>query len=190
MQEPELIEGLRKGHEKAFEALVHLYQDKIYNTCLGLLQNEWDAEEVTQDVFIKVFESISHFRGEASLGTWLYRIAVTRSLDVQRKKGRKKRKGFIQSLFGREENDWMAADFHHPGVMAEQKENAAILFKAIGQLPEQQQAAFLLQKLEGLSQQEIADVLKTSAGAVESLLHRARTNLRKLLEDHYQKQYR
>ena len=74
--------------------------------------------------------------------------------------------------------------------MAEQKENAALLFKAIQQLPENQQSAFVLQKMEGLSQSEIAEVMKTSVSAVESLLNRAKTNLRKLLEEHYQKHYK
>ena len=74
--------------------------------------------------------------------------------------------------------------------MAEQKENAAVLFKALRQLPEQQQSAFVLQKIEGLSQEEIATVLKTTVSAVESLLQRAKANLRKLLEDYYQKHYK
>ena len=89
------------------------------------------------------------------------------------------------SFFSKQEDCWEQPDFHHPGVVAEQKENASILFKAIKQLPEQQQAAFVLQKIEGLSQSEVAAVLKTTVSAVESLLTRAKANLRKILEQYY-----
>ena len=180
MHEKELIAGLKEGHEAAFANLVDLYKDRIYNTALGFLQNADDAEDLTQEVFIRVFENIRAFKVEAQLSTWLYRITVTSSLDQIRKKN-SRRRGF---LFRRPVKDQV--DFHHPGVAAEQKENAAILFKMIRRLPEQQQSAFLLQKLEGLSQQEIAEVLKTTVGAVESLLQRARNNIKKYLENEKQ----
>jgi RNA polymerase sigma-70 factor (ECF subfamily) len=73
-------------------------------------------------------------------------------------------------------------DFHHPGVHLDNKEKAAILFKAIKELPENQQIAFILNKVEGLSYQEVAEIMKTSLSAVESLLHRAKTNLRETLK--------
>jgi RNA polymerase sigma factor (sigma-70 family) len=176
LHEKELIAGLKEGHEGAFAILVEIYKDRIYNTALGFLQNADDAEDLTQEVFIRVFENIRGFKGEAQLNTWLYRITVTSALDQIRKKNSRKRK----SLFRRPAEEQL--DFHHPGVAAEQKENAAILFRMIRRLPEQQQSAFLLQKLEGLSQEEIAAVLKTTVGAVESLLQRARINLKKYLE--------
>jgi RNA polymerase sigma-70 factor (ECF subfamily) len=74
-------------------------------------------------------------------------------------------------------------DFHHPGVALDKKENAARLFKAISQLPDNQKTAFTLHKLEDLSYQEVSDVMKTSVSAVESLMHRAKQNLRKILEN-------
>lgn len=179
MQETELIKRLVLGDEHAFRELVHTYQDRVYNTALGLLQNAADAEDITQEVFVKVFQSIGQYREEAQLSTWIYRITTTQSLDLLRKKGRKKRTGFLVNLFEKK-ND--IPDFHHPGIAAEQKENAAILFKAIRSLPEQQKTAFILQKTEGLSQREIADIMNASESAVESLLQRAKTNLRKQLE--------
>jgi RNA polymerase sigma factor (sigma-70 family) len=179
-----LIQGLKKGREDAFEELVRLFGNKVYNTCLGFVQNEQDAEELAQDVFIKVFERIKDFREEASLGTWIYRIAVTHSLDFLRRKKRHKR-GFLISVFTKKEDEWDQPDFHHPGVAAEQKEKATLLFKAISQLPDQQQSAFVLQKLEGLSLIEIAAILDTTVSAVESLLHRAKSNLKKILEHYY-----
>lgn len=139
--------------------------------------------------FIKVFENIKYFRGDAKLSTWLYRIAVTQSLEFLRKKKRKKRAGVFMNFFGKKEEEWQQSDFNHPGVAAENKDIAAVLFKAIQQLPEQQQTAFLLQKTENLGQTEIADVMKTSIGAVESLLQRAKSNLIKLLEEYYQNHF-
>jgi RNA polymerase sigma factor (sigma-70 family) len=189
LQEASLIQGLKKGDENAFEELVEFYKDRIYNTALGFLQNELDAEEVTQDVFIRVYRGIGGFKGESRLSTWLYRITVTQCIDYLRKKKRRK-SGFLASFFGKERTEMGEPDFHHPGIIAEQKENASVLFLAIRQLPEQQQTAFLLQKMEGLSQQEAAAIMETTPSAVESLVHRAKANLRKLLEDYYQKHYK
>lgn len=184
-----MIRNLQNGQEAAFQKLVALYQDRLYNTVLVFLQNEADAEDAVQEVFIKAHRAIKSFKGEAALSTWLYRIAVTHSLDVLRQKKRQRSGGLLQTLFGRKEA-FTQPDFHHPGVAAEQKETAAVLFNAVRQLPEAQQTAFLLQKTENLTQTEIADVMKISVGAVESLLQRAKTTLRKLLEDYYQTHYK
>jgi RNA polymerase sigma-70 factor (ECF subfamily) len=169
------------GSESAFRELVAAYQDKVYNTVLGFVQQEDDARDLTQDVFIKVWQSIKTFRHDAALGTWIYRIAVSKSLDQLRKNKRKA--GGLLGLFGARA---ASVDFHHPGVAAEQKENSAILFKAVNRLPENQKTAFLLQKLEGLGQQEIAEVMDTTVSSVESLLHRARQNLRKTLNEFFE----
>jgi RNA polymerase sigma-70 factor, ECF subfamily len=188
LEELDLITGLKKRSEIAFKELVELFKDRVYNTSLGFVQNEEDAEEITQDVFIKVFENIDRFRGDSKLATWVYRIAVTESLQFLRSKKRKGRSLLI-SFFSKEQGEWKQPDFNHPGVAAENKEAASILFKAIRQLPDQQQAAFLLQKTENLSQSEIAEIMNTSIGAVESLLQRAKTTLRKLLQEYYQKHF-
>lgn len=163
--------------------MVETNQDRVYNTALGIVQNAEDAEDVAQEVFIQVFRSIHNFKGEAKLSTWLYRIATTRALDHLRSKKSKKRAGLIQRLFG-ENNEpvYEIPDFNHPGVALDKKENAAKLFKAIAQLPENQKIAFTLHKLEDLSYQEVSEVMKTSVPAVESLMHRAKQNLRKVLE--------
>ncbi|MEP6616734.1 MAG: RNA polymerase sigma factor [Ginsengibacter sp.] len=186
MSEWELIEQLKLKDERAFKTIVDTWQDMVYNTVLGIVQNAEDAEDVSQEVFIQVFESIKTFKGDSKFSTWIYRIAVTKSLDLLRRKKRKKRFAFIQSLFGKNDeliND--PPDFFHPGIAAENKENAAVLFKAIGSLPENQQTAFVLSKIEGLSYQEVSDVMQMTEASVDSLLHRAKTNLRKKLGDHY-----
>lgn len=158
----------------------------VYNTVLGFVQNVEDAEDVTQDVFIKVYEGIGKFKQQCKLSTWIYRIAITQSADFIRHKNRKKRMGFLTSLFGNS-NELLhdPVDFAHPGVLAENKERSVILFKAINQLPEKQKTAFLLQKVQDLSQQKIAEIMELKEGAVESLLMRAKGNLKKLLINYY-----
>jgi|688.fasta_scaffold439093_2 RNA polymerase sigma-70 factor (ECF subfamily) len=179
-----LIERLRRGEEAAFREIVETRQGMVYNTVLGLLQNPEDAEDVTQEVFIKVFESVSEFKGESAFSTWLYRIAVTSALEFLRRKKRKKRFAFLTNLFGEDgEPLHDPPDFIHPGVALDRRENAKALFKAVRELPENQKTAFVLHKMEGLSYQDVAQVMDTSVSAVESLLHRAKLNLRKTLEN-------
>jgi RNA polymerase sigma factor (sigma-70 family) len=185
LDEPFLIEKLKQGDESAFKQIVETWQDMVFNTALGILQNEEDAEDVAQEAFIQVFESIKSFKAESKFSTWLYRVTVSKALDHLRRKKRKKRFGYMQSLFGANNETIEKPDFQHPGVMLDNKERSAVLFKAIDRLPENQKIAFTLHKLEGLSYQEIGDVMKTSVSSVESLMHRAKNNLKKLLTDHY-----
>ena len=183
MTEFELIQGLRNGDEAAFKYLVDTYKDRVFNTAIGIVQNAEDAEDVAQEVFIQVFRSVQNFKAESKLSTWIYRITTTRALDLLRSRKSKKRFGIIQRLFGEgNEPEMEIPDFNHPGVALDRKENAARLFKAIGQLPENQRIAFTLHKLEDLSYQEVSEVMGTSVAAVESLLHRAKQNLKKILE--------
>ena len=159
----------------------------VYNTALTIVQQEEDAEDVAQEVFVQVYQSIEGFKGEAKFSTWLYRITLSKAMDHERRKKRKKRFAFVKSLFG-EANEALInlPDFNHPGVSLDNKEKAAILFKAMNTLPDNQRIAFILNKVEGLSYQEISEVLETTVSAVESLLHRAKANLRKYLKVFYE----
>ena len=169
--------------------MVQLYQDQVYNTALGLLKNEEEAQDTAQEVFIEAFRSLGKFREESRISTWLYRIAINKSLDLIRKKKRKKRWTTVVSLFGGEDKDSASqvADFEHPGVKLENKERAKILFSAIEKLPENQRIAFTLHKIEDLSYKEIADTMQTSLSSIEALIHRAKKNLRKELGGWYEK---
>lgn len=187
MNEWILIEQLKQKSEVAFKTVVETWQDMVFNTALGIVQNAEDAEDVAQEVFVQVYESVHSFKGESKFSTWLYRIAITKSMDHLRRKKRKKRFAFVQSLFGiNDEILHDPPDFHHPGVKLDNKEQAAVLFKAINKLPANQKIAFTLHKLEGLSYQEVSEIMKTTVSSVESLLHRAKNNLKKNLEDYYQ----
>jgi RNA polymerase sigma-70 factor (ECF subfamily) len=153
---------------------------------LSIVQQAEDAEDVTQEVFVQVYQSIEGFKRESKFSTWLYRITLSKAMDHERKKKRKKRFAFVKSLFG-EGNEVVVniPDFNHPGVSLDNKEKAGILFKAMQSLPDNQRIAFVLNKVEGLSYQEISDVMDTTVSAVESLLHRAKSNLRKDLKTFY-----
>lgn len=187
--EQEIIRNLKAGDESAFKFLVDEFQKKVYNTCLGLLQNAEDAEDTTQEIFVSVYQSIHQFKGDSKLSTWIYRIAVTKSLDFIRMKKRKKRFAFIQQFFFNEHGEIKneVGHFNHPGIQLENKERAFILFQAIDKLPENQKTAFILSKLEDLSYTEISEVMGVSISSVESLLFRAKQNLQKHLKNYYEK---
>ena len=191
MDVPALIAGLKAGHPDAFRQLVETYQSRVYNTVLAIVRNPEEAEDVAQEVFVQVFESIQTFGGEGKLTAWIYRIATTKALEAYRKRHARKRFAFFTSLFTSDQDDGFAdrlhpADFVHPGVKLENKERATVLFKAIDQLSDKQKIAFTLHHMEGLSYQEITDVMQTSLSAVESLLFRAKANLRKRLRTYYE----
>ena len=182
----ELIIKLKNADEQVFRQLVEEYQDKIFNTCISFVKSAEDADDLTQEVFIEIFKSIHKFREDSRLSTWIYRIAVNKSLEHLRRMKRKKRTGILTWFNkGNQELIQEAADFNHPGVLAENEEQSRILFRAIEKLPESQKVAFTLHKLEGLSYEQIAEVMQKTLSSVESLMHRAKTNLRKDLYDYY-----
>ncbi len=183
------IEKLKLGDERAFHQFIDTFSTKIYNLCLSLLQQREDAEDATQEVFSTVFLSINEFKGESKLSTWLYRIAVNKCHEHIRKKNRKKRFGFLVSMENTE-NTHLSPSFFHPGIDLENKERAAIFFAAIARLPENQRIAFTLHKIEGISYDEVAHYMDLSLSSVESLMFRAKQNLRKLLVDYYEKNER
>ena len=185
----ELIEKIRNGNALAFSQLFNFHFSKLCTYNFSLNNNQQDAEDIAQEVFIEVYQSIDKFKNESKLFTWIYRIAVSKSLDHLKSKKRKKRFAFVQSLFG-DEGISLLADkphFEHPGVLLENKEHSKVLFFAISKLPENQQTVFNLNKVEGLSYNEVSEVMQVSVSSVESLLFRANQNLKKLLENYYQK---
>ncbi|MEM0999628.1 MAG: sigma-70 family RNA polymerase sigma factor [Bacteroidota bacterium] len=185
-----MLTGLRAGDEKAYRALIDTYKDRVYNVCLGYVYNAEDAEDLAQEVFLEVFRSIGNFKGESCLYTWVYRICVTKSLELIRRRKRKKRSGKVYSLLGMKEMGYepAAARFDHPGVRLENQERATILFGAIESLSDNQRIAFSMHNLEGKSYAEISDLMGVSLSSVESLIFRAKRNLRKKLEHYYRNQ--
>ena len=189
MSEENLVNNIKNKDLKSFKILVDEYQKKVLNTCNRFVNNREDAEDLTQEVFIEVYRSISGFRGDSKLSTWIYRIAVTKSLDFLRKRKRKKRFGIMKSISGEErlQEELKATDTSDPGTQAENQDRIKILNEALEKLPENQRVAFTLSKYDELSYQEIAEILETTIPAVESLIHRAKNNLKKRLYNYYEK---
>lgn len=182
-----LAKQIKAGDEQALEKLFLSLKDPLFNVALGYVRNTEDAEEILQDVFVEVFHSIETFKGDSSLKTWMTRITINKSLDYIKFKKRKKRFAFISSIFSKETGEVRihGSDFNHPGVVMENNEKAKYLFEAIDKLPEKQREAFVLTKIEQMSQREAAEVLQVTEKALESLTQRAKENLRKLLADIY-----
>lgn len=185
MPAPLSIEALQNGNTEAYRLLVETYQDQVVNTCYGFVQKREDAEDLAQEVFIEVFRSVNKFRKDAQLSTWVYRIAVNKSLEYIRYHKRKKRFAWRQSLSNMTEAEEPASFSDHPGMSLEQKERAGILMSKIALLPENQRIAFTLNKIEDLAYKEIAEIMNLSLSSVESLMHRAKKNLRKHLQKLY-----
>lgn len=188
MNEHELIKAIINGEEQAYKELFNLYSDRVYNTAISIIQNQQDAEDITQEVFIEVFKSISTFRKEASLFTWIYKVTTSKCSDHIRKQRAKKRISFILNIFDDNHNlQYDKPHFEHPGIILENKEHGKALFYALQKLPTKQQIAFTLHKVEGLSYAQIATVMNTTIPAVESLLFRSGEKLKHLLSEYYNK---
>lgn len=189
MKDFHLINDLAKGNESALREIYDMYKNIVFNTALSYLRDRSEAEEITQDVFVEVFDSAKKFEGKSSVKTWIYRITVNKCLDRLRYLKRKKRFAQVQSLFKTGgtalQFDITDDDFKHPGIALDRQENAIILFKALQHLPQHQQTAFILSFVEELPRQEAADVMQISLKAIESLLQRAKANLRIALEKYY-----
>ena len=183
----QLFMATQQGDEKAFRALYEQTKTRVFNTALSYVRSQEEAEEITQDVFVDVFRVVSGFRAEAGIMTWLYRITVNKSLDLLKHKKRQKRFAFLTSLFDAQTGEVVhePTDFVHPGVALEQQENATILFRAIDKLADKQKTAYLLTRVDGLSNSEAANVMAVSVGALESLLQRGNANLKKHLAGWY-----
>lgn len=174
----ELLAGIATGNAAALRGLYGRHADRVYNTALSYLQEEVDAEEVTQDVFTKIWRSAGSFKAESQVTTWIYRITVNTSLTAIKKRKRR-------SIFSGAPTIHDPPDFRHPNALMEDAETNQALFAAIYSLATRQKTAFVLSFVEELPRQQVADIMDLSLKAVESLLMRAKTSLRKKLEqDH------
>ncbi len=168
-----------------FEKLYHEYKTLVYNVALNYLQNVEDAEEITQDVFVKVYNSLESFNQKSSHKTWMYRITINQCLDYIKHKNSQKRFFIFGKKIQNEQEYLNTATFEHPGILLENKENAAILFGVINTLTENQKTAFLLSKLDGLSNPEISEIMQLSISSVESLVFRAKATLQERLGEKF-----
>jgi RNA polymerase sigma-70 factor (ECF subfamily) len=182
--EAELVAELQAGSDSAFEYLVTYYHSSVYNLVYGILSDAADAADVTQEVFLRVFRGIRGFRRSSSLKTWLYRVSVRQALNHRRWCWRHHRQQVS-----------IDAETEEKGPMLELKDEEATPFeqcathetqtavrRALGEVPPLFRSAVILRDLEGLSYEEIAEVLEVSVGTVKSRILRGRRTLREILD--------
>ena len=178
MNEKELILLLQQGDEAAFEALVRLYEKKVYTLCRRMCGNDEDAQEAAQDAFLSLWRSAKSFRGDASLSTWIYRLATNACIDLLR---RNKRGGERVSLDDEETTFELVDAAPLPEQALERKETQRLINEGLAALPEEYRAILLLREAEGLSYAEIADAMHLELGTVKSRISRGRVLLRNYL---------
>jgi len=171
-----LVDRLRRGDPRAFEDLVIAYQHRVFGVALRMLGNRAEAEELAQEVFLRVHRAIGEFRGDAKLSTWLYAIASRLCLNRLTSGERR-----VVRL-GEETLAWLASREVGPAEELERTELETALHRAIAELSEERRIVVVLRDLEGLSYEEIAAALELEHGTVRSRLHRARMDLRDKLE--------
>lgn len=181
MHEDDFIERINAGDSRAFKQLFDANVSLVYNVCLRMLNNRQDAEDVTQEVFFEAYKAIKQFRFESKLSTWLYRIAVNRSLNHRRSK--KLQRWLALDFDAHEETvvNYSGSKEDGADVAMEKKDAERIVLDAINSLPDQQRIAILLHRYEELSYEEIAKIMGGTVASVESRLHRAKQTLAKKL---------
>lgn len=165
-----------------FDEIYLEHQKMVFNLALQYVQNKEDAEEITQDVFVKVYNNLSSFKNQSSFKTWLYRISINQSLDFIKAQKSQKR-NFLSNIFSlnNEKIKFEPTNFNHPGIELEQKEACQKIFDAINELSDNQKTVIILLKIEDKSQAETAEIMNLNIKALESLFQRAKKNLEILL---------
>jgi RNA polymerase sigma-70 factor (ECF subfamily) len=192
-QDQGLVDRIRAGDYSAFEELVSKFERKVYALALKLTGNTADAEEISQDVFLTIYQKLDGFRGESALSSWIYRVTANSAFMKLRDRRKRAATSYEEGMAAGADDDGL------PGVTAtypqsdwssaadEQLERGELdvhLKDAIAQLPEKFKLIFLLKDVQGLSNEEIGDVVHMSVPAVKSRLHRARLFLREKLQSH------
>lgn len=193
-----LVEAAQKGNEDAFAELVRRYQSKIFNLALRYTNDAEAAMDVTQDAFVRAWQMLPKFRGDANFYTWLYRIAMNLCIDRHRRalaRG-EPQKVSLEDLVverqrfedgeGDEELWWEDPDAGEPEAEVLRREMRQKVWEAVQQLPLPLKQVILLREYEGLSLQEIAQIVKTNVGTVKSRLYQARQHLKRLLSSYFE----
>lgn len=178
-EEKALVARARKGELYAFEELVTAYEKRVYALALRSSGNEEDARDIAQEVFLRVYRSLNHFRGDSGFSTWLYRITMNICIDFARKNT-----GAMLSLSGDDEQIKPLPDprlEHQPEAAAENVSLRDELKTALAELTQEHRDIVLLRDVTGLRYDEIAHTLEITEGTVKSRLARARKNLRDIL---------
>jgi RNA polymerase sigma-70 factor (ECF subfamily) len=170
----ELVEAFLAGRRDAFDVIVERHQRNVYHLCLRFVRNHEDASDLAQDVFVRAFKGLRNFKGDATLGTWLYRIAVNVCLNRVSLK-----RPPTEPIESAPHVDDRGADAFD---LVAQAERSAAVRAAIDKLPPKQRATVLLRVYQDLSHEEIARVLDSTVGAVKANFFHALGNLRRLMQ--------
>lgn len=188
INEEKLIEKAKLGDKEAFGQLIMKHERRVYNVALQMVKNEEDAKDIAQDALIKVYRNINKFSGKSSFTTWIHRVTMNTALDALRKKKSRKEKD-TYSLDERMEVN-KDSDIHLRTSQADMPEDVLLrqerkdaLEDALQELKEDHRSVIVLREIQGLSYQEIAEVLETSEGTVKSRINRGRKKLKEILMD-------
>jgi len=173
MSDEQLIKEIISGNNDAFKSLMEKYQLQVFRTVMGFVHTKEDAEEVTQDIFVRVYQSLSAFQRDSEFATWLYRITINMSLNFLRRNRKSRLLQSLEAIFS------LRSEEKTPLEELENAERDRRIRVAIDSLPEKQRMAFILSRYEEMPQKKIAAVMNRSEGAVEQLLQRAKENLKK-----------
>lgn len=188
MDEQQLINSILAGNKDSYKPIVEQYQSMVFRVCMGFVHSKEDADDLTQEVFINAFLGMKSFNRQSMLSTWLYRIAINTSLNHLRKANKRSIFQRLNNFSGQNILSSENASAHKADSADQQLinlETTSRIKKAIDSLSDKQRIAFVLSKYEEMPQQQIAEIMNTSVGAVEQLLQRAKTNLQKQLADYY-----
>ena len=183
-EDARFLAALRRGDERAFTRLVGDYQDRVHNVVLRLLGSREEARDVTQDVFVTVYEKIHRFRGDAKLSTWIFRIATNQAKNRVKYLSRRhdRDQDCFDDLVVRPSSGRINADMPRPDQVAAGRRLEAFLQRALLLLDADQREAVVLRDIEGLAYDEIAEIVGASMGTVKSRLHRGRLKLKEALD--------
>lgn len=177
-EESRIVEQVQGGDVNAFEALVTAYEKNVYNLALRMTGNPEDAADMSQEVFIKAYNSLNSFRGESKFSVWLYRIVSNVCLDFLRRKSRRPAVSLsIEDDGGEETQLELPDESQSPELLLERSLTRDAVRRGLGVLPPEQRQILLLREIQGLSYEEIAHVLELEAGTVKSRIFRARKRL-------------
>ncbi len=180
--EQRLIEQCRKGQTAAFGELVRRYQDRLFNTVYRLVDSTEDAQDVVQEAFLHAYQSLDRFKGDAQFFTWLYRIAVNSAISLQRKQRTTVRLSVDREGQGRVPEPHDVSEFSQPDQALERADEERRIQSALNRLSAEHRAVLILKDLEDQKYETMAEILQVPIGTIRSRLHRARLELREVLE--------
>jgi RNA polymerase sigma-70 factor (ECF subfamily) len=189
VDELEIIKRIQKGETRLFSQIVGMYKNVVYGHAVSFLRNSQDAEDASQEIFVNIFNNIKRFRGDSKLGTWIYRITVNVCKN-KLKQVQRLRSHIAEEHYEPGEEDEMGSllaeirekEEKEPDKIYASEQMRTIVFKRISELSDEQKQVIMLRDVDGLSYEEVADMMKLSVSAVKSKLFRARENLREKLE--------